>query len=138
MLAHSYGGGFVVTFIFLVGLFSHKLRNIFPKNVPSALCESQVHCKNQVLRQVFVVCPRDTCNALYKQRDGVRQCIHIFFGKCCGTSLGYYTNLAHGKRRWKPYKVFQFIPPSASLKNMFTSDQFKLLLDRRRSRYIIS
>ena len=113
-----------------IGFFSHKMEKIFPKNIPSALRDVQVDCAT--VKQVFTVCPRDTCNALHDQKDGITKCTHVSFGKRCGSSLGYYTNLSHGKRRWKPYKVFQFIPPSASLKKMLSTPNFKDLLDRGR------
>ena len=84
----------------------------------------------EIAKELFVVCPKDTCNALYKEDDPIRVCNHRSYGKVCGTSLGYYTNLSHGKRRWKPFKRFQFIPPSASLKKMFQSKEFVKLLEQ--------
>ena len=86
----------------------------------------------EIAKEVFVVCPKDTCNALYKEDDPIRVCNHRSYGKVCGTSLGHYTNLSHGKRRWKPFKRFQFIPPSASLKKMFQSKEFVKLLEQER------
>jgi hypothetical protein len=46
--------------------------------------------------------------------------------------LGYDTNLAHGKKKWKPYKVYQFIPPSSTLKKLFAAPDFNL--DKTRCR----
>lgn len=51
----------------------------------------------------------------------------------CGTTLGYVTNLSHGKQRWKPFKVFHFIPPSASIRKMFQSKNFNTLLEKNSS-----
>ena len=69
-----------------------------------------------VSKEVFVVCPKETCSALSIRCDS---CTQVSFGKVCSTSLGYYRDLARGKRKWIPHKTFHFIPPSASLKNMF-------------------
>ena len=48
--------------------------------------------------------------------------------------MGYDTNLAHGKKKRKPYKVYQFNPPSSTLKKLFNSPDFNSLLDKTRSR----
>jgi hypothetical protein len=82
--------------------------------------------------QVYVVCPKETCNALYKEREAT-SCTHTSYGRVCGTSLGYTAHLSHGKRKWKPHKRFQFVPPSASLKKLFTFQEFNSLLEMKKT-----
>lgn len=110
---------------------SHPLGKIFPRTLTSAVSNAKV--EDGILKQMFVVCPKDSCNALYRENSATRTCTSISYSKVCGASLGHFTNLSHGKRRWKPYKRFQFIPPSASLKKMFQSREFIKLLSKERA-----
>ena len=112
------------------GYFSHPLAKLFPNNLPCAIRDVQI--SNTIEKKVYVVCPKEACNALYKldDIDGTTKCTHKHFSKICGTSLGHYCNYAHGKRKWKPFKTFQFIPPSAALKKFFATKEFNKLLDR--------
>jgi hypothetical protein len=78
---------------------------------------------------MYTVCPSEKCSALYS--DGVNQrcCNQVSInGRVCGTPLGYEVNLAHGKKKWKAYKQYQFCPPSAWLKTFFASKAFMGLL----------
>lgn len=87
----------------------------------------------EVPKKLFIVCPNENCNALYQPCDSVKTCTQRSYRKICGKSLGYFANIAHGKRKWKYHKVFQFIPPSASLKKMCKSTEFVSLLGRVRA-----
>ena len=82
------------------------------------------------MKEIFVVCPKECCNALYKRGLDTKFCTFRSFNKVCGTALGYNSNLAHGRCRWKPYKLYEFTPPSSTLKKMFCSKEFNTLLDR--------
>lgn len=82
-----------------------------------------------------MVCPNEACSALYKITDGKRTCTHTSFQKVCGYNLGHFTNLAHGKKRWKPFKTYQFMPPSSWLKKMFSFKSFHTLLEQDREPY---
>lgn len=104
----------------------------FPKSLVCAVRESQVDCRIQ--KQVFVVCPKESCNALYKVGEA-NSCTHTSYGKVCGTLLGYTAHLSHGKKKWKPHKRFQFVPPSASLKKLFTSQEFNSLLEMKKANW---
>ncbi len=55
-------------------------------------------------------------------------CNQNLFGKLCGTSLGYETNLAHSRRKWKPYKKYHSHPPSAWLRKLYSLAEFNALL----------
>ena len=75
--------------------------------------------------QLFIVCPNVACNALfYPHTTG--KCTARNYGKVCGESLGYYSNL-----KYIPYKKFEFFPPSETLKKFFCNDKFTRLLERR-------
>lgn len=110
---------------------SHPIAAVWPKSLNQAIRNAQVN-SDAVSKEVFVVCPKESCNALYKSTDVAQTCTNVLFGKVCGTSLGYYKNLVRGKRKWIPYKTFQFIPPSSTLTKMFSSSKFNALLDRKR------
>lgn len=104
---------------------------IFPKTLRGAIRDSQVN--TSIETEVYVVCPSDKCNTLYKADGHNGACTRYSYGKVCGAALGYDRNLAHGKKRWTAYKQFQFIPPSAWLKKLFTSKQFNKLLEEHES-----
>lgn len=111
---------------------AHPLHKIFPKNLSSALRDAKVD--SEVAKQMFIVCPKEACSSLYKMDDPLtRVCTAKIFNKICGTSLGHTINQAHGRQKWKPFKTFQFIPPSASLKKLFASKQFNTLLEHQRT-----
>lgn len=76
---------------FFVGLVSHPLGRIFLKTFSCAVQDADI---DSIDKQLFVVCPKDACNALYKVDDKKVNCTHTSFNKICGTSLGYYNNLA--------------------------------------------
>ena len=105
-----------------IGIFSHPMSNLFPKTFSSAVCAAKVN--STVTKEIYVVCPNDTCNALYKKEDSNKFCTQLSHNKLCGSTLGYDANLSHGQKVWRPYKIFQFIPPSSTLKNMFQSMKF--------------
>lgn len=113
---------------FSIGLLSHPLGGIFPKTLSEAIRKSEVKCtiENQV---TYTVCPNDECCALYKPDVNIRCCTHDYFGKVCGSPLGYEASLAHGKKRLKVYKKFKFYPPSAWLKMFFSRNDFVDLLE---------
>ena len=56
-----------------IGIFSHPMSNLFPKTFSNAVCAAKVN--STVTKEIYVVCPNDTCNALYK--------IHINFVRNC-------------------------------------------------------
>ena len=45
---------------------------IFPKTLPAAIRDTHVDCT--VKKQVFVVCPNEACNTLYKFEDQTKIC----------------------------------------------------------------
>lgn len=111
-------------FSVLLNIIAHPLSKIFPKTLPSAIKISSNDCfKNDL----YVVCPREKCNALYV--SGQEKCSRKFFGRVCGASLGFERQLSFEKQKWTPFKIFQFMPPSAWLKKMFASSEFCKLLD---------
>jgi len=110
---------------------SHPLGTLWPRTLNRALHDTNID--TSIAKQVYVVCPKENCSALYELSDSPKTCTCTSFQKVCGTSLGYYTNLAHGKKKWKPHKIFQFIPPSSSLKKMYDSTEFHSLLEQRRA-----
>ncbi len=117
--------------ILFIGLLSHPLTALFPKTINSAVKGVELDC---TVKEKFIVCPKNTCNALYKESDQFKSCRKVLFKKTCGTSLGYICNLAHNKKKWKPFKIYQFIPPSSTLKKLFKSKEFNVLLERVETR----
>lgn len=75
--------------------------------------------------QLFIVCPNEACNALHNSQT-TDKCTARHYRKVCGASLGYYS-----KRKFKPYKQFEFYPPSATLKRFLSSNEFITLLCKR-------
>ena len=74
------------------------------------------------------MCPHKKCNGLHKDPQK-RTCDNfVSFGKMCGTTLGYEANLAHGKKKWKPFKTYHFYAPSNWLKKFYSSAEFTDLL----------
>ena len=106
----------------LLGLITHSLHSIFPKNLPGI--KRIASLDNFAEKQVFVIYPNDTCNSLYSLEDVSRggtamKCSSKMFGKICGRQLCYQKYLAFGRSKWAPFKTFTFIPPSAWLKKCF-------------------
>lgn len=55
----------ILSFVSLIFSFiSHPLSSIFPKTVSSAM--SATGCHRSLPKTIYVVCPREKCNALYK------------------------------------------------------------------------
>ena len=104
----------------------------FPKTLHGAVRDSQVDCS--IEKQVFVVCPKESCNALYKECK-TNNCTLTSYGKVCGASLGYTAHLSHGKQKWKAFKTFQFIPPSATLNKLCSSEEFLSLLAKEPNKW---
>ena len=82
---------------------------------------------NRMEKTVFIVCPNDSCNQLYKPTE-VPQNASCSNVKKCGHELGYYNHLAFSRQKWIPHKTFQFVPPSLWLKHMFNDTTFCKLL----------
>lgn len=102
---------------------------VFPKNLRDAVCKSKL--QSTLESKMYTVCPHDECSALYDASDDIKCCTQNNFGKVCGSPLGYEANLAHGRRKWKAYKKFQFYPPSSWLRMFFSSKEFLALLKHR-------
>ena len=69
------------------------LRNILPTtlhNLYKAVRSSKME------KTVFIVCPNDVCNQLYKPNELKlnKSCSNLIFGKRCGCELGYYKHMA--------------------------------------------
>ena len=116
----------------LLGLITHPLHSIFPKNLPGV--KHIASLDNFTEKQVFIVCPNDSCNSLYSLEEVSRggssmKCGSNMFGKVCGCQLCYQKHLSFGRSKWTPFKTFTFIPPSAWLKKMFRNKQFLGFLD---------
>lgn len=97
---------------------------MFPKNLPAALRVVKI---TPIRKHLYTVCPHAKCSALYKADDLNsinRSCTSILLGRVCGSSLGYDANLAHGRKKWKPFKTFHFYPPSDWLKKFFAQNEF--------------
>ena len=105
----------------------HPLSNIFPTTLHSLY---KIVRSRKMEKTVFIVCPNDSCNQLYKPTDIVQNkcCSNIIFGKRCGHELGYYKNLAFSRQKWVPHKTFHFLPPSQWLKHMFNDTTFCQLI----------
>ena len=122
----------------LLGLITHPLHSIFPKNLPGV--KRIASLDNFTEKQVFIVCPNDSCNSLYLLEDVSRggssmRCSSKMFGKDCGRQLCYQKHLAFGRSKWAPFKTFTFILPSAWLKKMFQNKQFLGFLDSHLERH---
>lgn len=117
---------------YLLCMIMHPLSAVFPKTVSSAVSVTGIN--NSLSKYVYVVCPRERCNALYKKNQHSEKCTNVTYGRLCGAKLGYERHLSHGKVRWKPYKKFQVILPSSWLQHMFYSREFVQLIDLWRSR----
>ena len=66
-------------------------------------------------KTVFIVCPNDACNQLYKPNELQQNklCSNLIFGKRCGCKLGYNKHMAFLKKKKRiPHKTFHFVPPS--------------------------
>lgn len=113
---------------FVLGLVAHPLALIFPKTLSSAIKATKVDTCIEKVK--YAVCPNENCNALYQACHHIDKCTEISFGKVCGTSLGYERHLSNGKKKWKSYKIFQFIRPSTWLKKMFASKEFTFLIEQ--------
>ncbi len=96
--------------ILFIGLLSHPLAALFPKTINSAVKGVELDC---TVKEKFIVSPKNTCNALYKESDQFKSCRKVSFKKTCGTSLGTFVIL-HITKKWKPFKIYQFIPPSST------------------------
>ena len=110
-----------------VGLFGHP----FPSTVRGAV--KAAHINTAIEKHIYAVCPDDACNAIYKANSSPTHCTQSLYGKVCGKSLGYIANMSHGRKKWKPHKNFEFIPPSSSLRRLFRSKKFNELLDSSNS-----
>ena len=75
----------------------------FPKTLHGAVRDPQVDCS--IEKQVFVVCPKESCNALYKEGK-TNNCTLTSYGKVCGASLGYTAHLSHENKNGKHSKHF--------------------------------
>ena len=113
----------------LLGLITYLLRSIsFPK-----ICQvlNALHHKldNFMEKQVFIVCPNDSCNSLYSLEDVSRggssmTCSSKIFRKICEHQLCYQKCLAFGRSKWAPFKTFTFIPPLVWLNTIFRISNF--------------
>ena len=85
-------------------------------------------------KTVFIVCPNDACNQLYKPNELIvnKSCSNLIFGKRCCCELGYNKHMAFSKDKWIPHKTFHFVPPSQWLKHMFNDETFCKLLSAPR------
>ena len=124
----------------LLGLITHPLHSIFPKNLPGVKRIASLDNFTEKHCQVFIVCPNDSCNSLYLLEDVSRggssmRCSSKMFGKDYGRQLCYQKHLAFGRSKWAPFKTFIFIPPSAWLKKMFQNKQFLGFLDGHLERH---
>ena len=113
-------------FSMLLNLFVHPLSSIFPKTLANAI-QITGACQ-KVKKTLYIVCPKENCNSIHGSSK--QRCDKMFYEKVCGTSLGYNRNLSFGKRKWKPFKKFQFVPPSTWLRKMFLSAEFNALLEQ--------
>lgn len=105
---------YYVSFIwFLLSFLGHPLSAIFPNAASD---------KNIVQKEIYSVCPRNNCNALYLLPSKNVHCINLLYGKICGEK--YECNLAGKRKCWKPFKTFQYIKVSQWLKQMFLSVDF--------------
>lgn len=108
----------IIAFISLIlAIFTHPLHSNFPKNLPGVLRIASID--NFVERNLYVVCPSDSCNALYSLSEllndtgtAAMTCSAQTFGKTCGYKLCFEKQLAFGRFKWTPYKTFTFIRPS--------------------------
>ena len=118
----------ILSFIFLIFRFiGHPLSGVFPKNVDNAMCAMK--CQSSISKTMYVVCPKEKCNALYVIGEHPLTCTKASFHKVCGARLGYEHCLSHGKVKWIPYKKFQFIKPSSWLQHMYQSSEFLDLIE---------
>lgn len=106
----------------LLNIISHPLSLLFPKTLNGAIRTAEPDFNNKMKKILYVVCPKERCNALFEV--GQKNCSHTSFGRVCGSALGYERHLAFGKKKWTPFKNFQFIPPTTWLKKMFTCKEF--------------
>lgn len=106
---------------------AHPFAAIFPKTLQDATNVTELNVNIKSIK--FIVCPNEKCNALFKEEDHHGLCTKKSFGNVCETILGYKQSLAHGRKKWTPYKQYQFIPPSCWLRKMFASRQFSDLLE---------
>lgn len=113
---------------FIINLLHHPLSTIFPKTLTSAKNKSAINTTIQ--KEKYAVCPNINCNALYKITDQiVKKCNKRVFNRVCGREMGYEKHLSGGKKKWKPFKMFQFVSPSTWLKKMLSCDEFASLLE---------
>ena len=112
-------------FTMLLNIVAHPLCAIFPTTLKGAMKRTEV-C-HHMEKKLYNVCPKESCSAIHN--SGIKRCNKTIFGKECGSILGYNRHLSYGKVTWKPFKTFQFIPPSVWLKKMYTSSEFNSLLD---------
>ena len=125
----------IIAFISLIlAIFTHPLHSHFPKNLPGVLRIASID--NFVERNLYVVCPSDSCNALYGLSEllsdtgtAAMTCSARTFGKTCGYKLCFEKQLAFGRFKWTPYKTFTFIRPSVWLKKMYANNKFVSLLE---------
>ena len=123
-------------FIFNVDVMHHPLSTIWPPNLRKATQCVQGDSE-EVTSHTLCVCPNENCSATSAIKDSENgRCTQVHFQRVCLTSLGHYTNLAHGKKKWKAYKSFQFFPPSSTLKRMFQTQQFNELLQLGQERFV--
>ena len=131
----------ILAFISLIlGVLTHPLHSHFPKNLPGVLRIASID--TFVERTVYVVCPNDSCNALYSLSELISNAetasmTHSAqsFRKTCGYKLCFRKQLAFGRWKWTPYKTFSFIHPSIWLQKMYANSKFVSLLDDHLKRH---
>ncbi|SMN01565.1 hypothetical protein SPONL_2133 [uncultured Candidatus Thioglobus sp.] len=113
----------------LLTIVSHPLRLVLPSSYKSAIGSMDLNYNAD--KQLFAVCPNESCNALYELSVCTKSsvCNSTSYGRVCGKVLGFERHLSRGLKTWTPFKFFHFIPPSAWLKKMFDSTEFRSILE---------
>eukprot|EP00794_Sanderia_malayensis_P000913 gene913-218_t len=95
-------------------------------------------------RYALVVCPSETCHAVYNfsesfdTKDGLKiskKCSCKWFKKTCQENLLYVKVLSNERTVLLPYKIYLFKPPSKWLEEMFQAKKFRNFIQDTHTNY---
>ena len=128
----------LMLFVGLLSLLSHPIQVIFPSTIFKL--NNFFTPGYDIDEFVLVVCPSETCNAVYSLGNACKtvdnrkvscNCSAKHYGKTCGETLMYSKRLSNNRTTLCPHKIFLFRSPSHWLSEVYQSDTFRSLLGKR-------
>lgn len=123
----------------LLRLIAHPIQAVFPNTLYVAK-KCVAHNLHSETLEYLIVCPLDTCNAIYTMADATevvngneigRKCSAIHYGKQCQEPLLYSKRLSNNKSKLMPYKIFPINRPTSWLKEVIQLKEFRQLINQQ-------